>query len=44
MGAGEFFGEIRLLATGTQTATVRAVSEVRVLSTTSPCQRGDLPQ
>jgi hypothetical protein len=32
MGAGEYFGEIGLLATGTRTATVRAVSEVRVLS------------
>ena len=32
MGAGEYFGEVGLLATGTRTATVRAVSEVRVLS------------
>jgi Cyclic nucleotide-binding domain len=32
MGAGEYFGEIGLLATGARTATVRAVSEVRVLS------------
>jgi hypothetical protein len=32
MGAGEYFGEIGLLATGTRTATVQAVSEVRVLS------------
>jgi Cyclic nucleotide-binding domain len=32
MGAGEYFGEVGLLATRTRTATVRAVSEVRVLS------------
>ncbi len=33
MGAGEFFGEVGLLLeAGTRTATVRAVSEVRVLS------------
>ena len=32
MGAGEYFGEVGLLATGARTATVRAVSEVRVLS------------
>ncbi len=32
MGAGEYFGEIGLLATGTRTATVRTVSEVRVLT------------
>ncbi len=32
MGAGEYFGEVALLATGTRTATVRAVSEVRLLS------------
>jgi CRP-like cAMP-binding protein len=32
MRAGEYFGEVGLLATGTRTATVRAVSEVRVLS------------
>jgi hypothetical protein len=32
MGAGEYFGEVGLLATGTRTATVRAVSEVRLLS------------
>jgi CRP-like cAMP-binding protein len=31
MGAGEYFGEVGLLATMTRTATVRAVSEVRVL-------------
>ena len=31
MGAGEYFGEVGLLATSTRTATVRAVSEVRVL-------------
>jgi len=31
MGAGEYFGEVGLLATRTRTATVRAVSEVRVL-------------
>ena len=32
MGAGEYFGEVGLLATKTRTATVRTVSEVRVLS------------
>jgi hypothetical protein len=32
MRAGEYFGEVGLLATRTRTATVRAVSEVRVLS------------
>jgi hypothetical protein len=32
MGVGDYFGEVGLLATGTRTATVRAVSEVRVLS------------
>jgi CRP-like cAMP-binding protein len=32
MGAGEYFGEVGLLATRTRTATVRTVSEVRVLS------------
>jgi glutathione peroxidase-family protein/CRP-like cAMP-binding protein len=32
MGAGEYFGEVALLATRTRTATVRAVSEVRLLS------------
>jgi hypothetical protein len=32
MDAGEYFGEVGLLATGTRTATVRAVSEVRLLS------------
>ena len=32
MGAGEYFGEVGLLATRTRTATVRAVSEVRVVS------------
>src|SRR5215469_9155505 len=31
MRAGEYFGEVGLLATRTRTATVRAVSEVRVL-------------
>ena len=32
MGAGEYFGEVGLLATRTRTATVQTVSEVRVLS------------
>ena len=32
MRAGEYFGEVGLLATRTRTATVRAVSEVRVVS------------
>ena len=32
MGAGEYFGEVGLLATRTRSATVRTVSEVRVLS------------
>ena len=32
MGAGEYFGEVGLLRRRTRTATVRAVSEVRVLS------------
>jgi CRP-like cAMP-binding protein len=32
MGAGDYFGEVGLLATRTRTATVRAVSEVRVVS------------
>ena len=32
MEAGEYFGEVGLLATRTRTATVRAVSEVRVMS------------
>ena len=32
MDAGDFFGEVGLIETGTRTATVRAVSEVRVLS------------
>jgi hypothetical protein len=32
MGVGEYFGEVGLLATRTRTATVRTVSEVRVLS------------
>jgi CRP-like cAMP-binding protein len=32
MRAGEYFGEVGLLATSTRTATVRTVSEVRVLS------------
>jgi len=32
MKAGEYFGELGLLATSARTATVRAVSEVRVLS------------
>ena len=31
-GAGEYFGEVVLLATRTRTATVGAVSEVRLLS------------
>jgi CRP-like cAMP-binding protein len=32
MGAGDYFGEVGLLAARTRTATVRAVSEVRVVS------------
>lgn len=32
MQAGDYFGEVGLLATRTRTATVRAVSEVRVMS------------
>jgi hypothetical protein len=32
LGAGEYFGEVGLLDTSTRTASVRAVSEVRVLS------------
>ena len=32
LGAGEYFGEVGLLDTSRRTATVRAVSEVRVLS------------
>jgi CRP-like cAMP-binding protein len=32
MRAGDYFGEVGLLATRTRTATVRAVTEVRVVS------------
>ena len=32
MDAGDFFGEVGMIETGTRTATVRAVSEVRALS------------